>query len=145
MLWESALSDYKTYLRLERGLSENSISSYGYDIERFIRYIKKENEKITPLNCSKDHVQAFVYSIAKTVNPRSQARQISGLKSFFNFIIFEGYREDSPLDLIDSPKIGRKLPEVLQLNEIEKIIASIDLSNPLGHRNAAILETLYGS
>lgn len=145
MLWERALTDYKIYLRLERGLSENSISSYGYDIERFIRYIKEDDKKITPLNCSKDHIQAFVYSIAKTVNSRSQARQISGLKSFFNFIIFEGYREDSPLDLIDSPKIGRKLPEILQLNEIEKIIASIDLSSPLGHRNSAILETLYGS
>ena len=145
MLWETALTDYKIYLRLERGLSENSIASYSYDMQRFIDHIKEEYEKITPLNCSKEHVQTFVYSIAKTVNPRSQARQISGLKSFFNFIIFEGYREDSPLDLIDSPKIGRKLPEVLQLDEIEKIIAGIDLSNPLGHRNTAILETLYGS
>jgi integrase/recombinase XerD len=145
MRWETALIDYKIYLRLERGLSENSIESYGYDVQRFIDYIKLNNEKTTPLSCKKEHIQDFVYTIAKTVNPRSQARQISGLKSFFNFMIFEGYRDDSPLDLIDSPKIGRKLPDVLHLNEIEKIISCIDLSMPLGHRNSAIIETLYGS
>ena len=145
MRWETALIDYKIYLRLERGLSENSIESYGYDVQCFIDYIKLNNEKTTPLSCKKEHIQDFVYTIAKTVNPRSQARQISGLKSFFNFMIFEGYRDDSPLDLIDSPKIGRKLPDVLQVNEIEKIISCIDLSKPLGHRNSAIIETLYGS
>ena len=79
------------------------------------------------------------------MNARSQARQISGLKSFFNFLIFEGYREDSPMDLIEAPKVGRKLPEVLSTGEIEKMFSSIDLSHPLGYRNLAILETLYGS
>ena len=76
---------------------------------------------------------------------RSQARRISGLKSFFNFLIFEGYRKNSPIDLIESPKLGRKLPTVLSLSEIERLLDCIDLSHAQGHRNRAIIETLYGS
>ena len=145
MRWKAALDDYTTYLRLERGLSENSITSYAYDIKAFIAYIEEYNPQLTPENCSKQDTQAYVYQMAKQVNARSQARQISGLKSFFNFLIFEGYREDSPMDLIESPKMGRKLPDVLSVKEIEKMLASIDVSSPLGYRNLTILETLYGS
>ena len=96
-------------------------------------------------SCSKDDLNAYVYFLAKEVSSRSQARQISGLKSFFNYLIFEDYRSDSPMDLIDSPKIGQKLPEVLSVSEIDSILASIDLSNKQGHRNMAIIELLYGS
>ena len=145
MRWKAALDDYTTYLRLERGLSENSITSYAYDIKAFIAYIEEYNPQLTPENCSKQDTQAYVYQMAKQVNARSQARQISGLKSFFNFLIFEGYREDSPMDLIEAPKMGRKLPDVLSVKEIEKMLASIDVSSPLGYRNLTILETLYGS
>ena len=145
MRWKAALHDYTTYLRLERGLSENSIKSYAYDIKAFITFIDAHNPQLTPENCSKQDTQAYVYQLAKQVNARSQARQISGLKSFFNFLIFEGYREDSPMDLVEAPKIGRKLPNVLSVKEIDKMLASIDLSTPLGYRNLTILETLYGS
>jgi len=145
MRWKAALDDYTTYLRLERGLSENSITSYAYDIKAFIAYIEEYNPQLTPENCSKQDTQAYVYQMAKQVNARSHARQISGLKSFFNFLIFEGYREDSPMDLIEAPKIGRKLPDVLSVKEIDKMLASIDVSSPLGYRNLTILETLYGS
>ena len=145
MRWENALKDYQTYLRLERGLSENSIESYRYDIQSFIQYITEYAQNVTPINCQKEDAQAYIYRLSETVNARSQARQISGLKSFFNFLIFEGYRDDSPIDLIESPKIGRKLPEVLTPKEIDDLLNSIDLSHPLGHRNLAILETLYGS
>ena len=145
MGWKTALDDYITYLRLERGLSENSIQSYAYDIKAFILYINDFSPQLTLEKCSKEDAQAYVYHLAKQVNARSQARQISGLKSFFNFLIFEGYRDDSPMDLIEAPKIGRKLPEVLSTAEIDKMFSSIDLSHPLGYRNLAILETLYGS
>ena len=145
MQWANALKDYQIYLRLERGLSENSISSYTYDIEGFIRYIETYSPQLTIANCQKEDTQAYVYHLAKNVNARSQSRQISGLKSFFNFLIFEGYREDSPMDLIDTPKIGRKLPTVLGIKEIDQLLVSIDLSHAQGYRNLTILETLYGS
>ena len=145
MQWENALMDYQIYLRLERGLSENSISSYTYDIQGFIDYIETYSPQLTITNCQKADTQAYIYHLAKNMNARSQSRQISGLKSFFNFLIFEGYRDDSPMDLIDTPKIGRKLPEVLGIKEINQLLAAIDLSHPQGYRNLTILETLYGS
>ena len=145
MQWANALKDYQIYLRLERGLSENSISSYTYDIQGFIDYIETYNPQLTITNCQKADTQAYIYHLAKNINARSQSRQISGLKSFFNFLIFEGYREDSPMDLIDSPKIGRKLPEVLGIKEIDQLLGAIDLSHAQGYRNLTILETLYGS
>lgn len=145
MQWKSAFEDYKIYLHLERGLAENSILSYGHDIQKFINYIEEQQQNISLRNCSKEDLQEYVYHLAKSVNSRSQARQISGLKGFFNFLIFEGYREDSPMDLIESPKIGRKLPEVLSLDEINHLFQSISRDSPLGKRNLAILETLYGS
>ena len=145
MQWANALKDYQIYLRLERGLSENSISSYTYDIQGFIDYIETYSPQLTITNCQKADTQAYIYHLAKNMNARSQSRQISGLKSFFNFLIFEGYRDDSPMDLIDTPKIGRKLPEVLGIKEINQLLAAIDLSHPQGYRNLTILETLYGS
>ena len=145
MQWANALKDYQIYLLLERGLSENSISSYTYDIQGFIDYIETYNPQLTITNCQKADTQAYIYHLAKNINARSQSRQISGLKSFFNFLIFEGYREDSPMDLIDTPKIGRKLPAVLGIKEIDRLLTAIDLSHAQGYRNLTILETLYGS
>ena len=145
MQWANALKDYQIYLRLERGLSENSISSYTYDIQGFIDYIETYSPQLTITNCQKADTQAYIYHLAKNINALSQSRQISGLKSFFNFLIFEGYREDSPMDLIDSPKIGRKLPAVLGIKEIDQLLGAIDLSHAQGYRNLTILETLYGS
>ena len=144
MNWTQALADYKVYLKLERGLSKNSIQSYTRDIEKLISFLERHALTDGPLELQKDTVQQFIYEVAKIVNPRSQARIISGLKSFFNYLIFEDYRKDNPLDLIESPKIGRKLPDTLSVNEINKLIAAIDLSPPEGERNRAMLETLYG-
>ena len=126
-------------------MSENSISSYTYDIQGFIDYLETYNPQLTITNCQKADTQAYIYHLAKNINARSQSRQISGLKSFFNFLIFEGYREDSPMDLIDTPKIGRKLPAVLGIKEIDRLLTAIDLSHAQGYRNLTILETLYGS
>ena len=144
MQWKEALKHYEQYLKIERGLSLNSISSYCFDVQA-LEFFHSENTSCTPLNCSKEDIQRFLYEEAKVIESRSQARRISGLKSFFNFLVFENYIETSPIDLIESPKLGRKLPTVLSLNEIEQLLDGIDLLHPQGHRNRAILETLYGS
>lgn len=144
MNWEHAKKDYLHYLKLERGLSDNSIKNYILDIEKLIRFLDDNKLKDAPSTIEKSTVQQFIYEAAKVLNPRSQARIISGLKSFFNYMVFEDYRTDNPLDLIESPKIGRKLPDTLSENEINQLIAAIDLSKPEGERNRAILETLYG-
>ena len=115
MQWKQALVHFEQYLKIERGLSVNSINSYSLDVQALVIF-HKENDSCTPLNCSKEDVQRFLYEEAKEVEARSQARRISGLKSFFNFLIFEGYRKNSPIDLIESPKLGRKLPTVLSLS-----------------------------
>ena len=144
MKWENALKDYSHYLRIERGLSANSIQNYSLDITKLIKFLKVNEIQISPLNISEEIVQQFVYETAKTLNARSQARIISGLRGFFNFLIFEDYRKDNPLDLVESPKIGRKLPDTISTEEIDEIIAAIDLSKNEGERNRAIIETLYG-
>ena len=144
MDWKQASKDYRHYLKLERGLASNSIKNYVLDVEKLVSFLEEKDLKETPVKISKETVQLFVYEVAKVVNPRSQARIISGLKSFFNYLVFEEYRLDNPLDLIESPKIGRKLPDTLSENEINQLIAAIDLSKPEGERNRAILETLYG-
>ena len=144
MKWEQALSDYQNYLRIERGLSENSISSYALDLQKLVDYLLEHDIAISPVYIEQEMVQQFIYDIAKTVNPRSQARIISGLRGFFNYLIFEDYRKDNPIDLIETPKIGRKLPDTLSVEEINDLIGAIDLSTPEGERNRAILETLYG-
>lgn len=144
MNWQQALKDYQHYLRIERGLAQNSIKSYQRDVNKLILYLETHNILEGPIKVSMETVQRFVYDIAKTVNPRSQARIISGLKGFFNYLVFEEYRTDNPMDLLESPKIGRKLPDTLSEPEIDTLIGAIDLSKPEGERNRAILETLYG-
>ena len=146
MKWNHAIQDFQHYLRIERGLSENSISSYILDIERLMKFLETHysDNSISPISIDKETIQQFVFETAKLVNPRSQSRIISGLKSFFNYLVFEQYRETNPMELIESPKIGRKLPDTLSVEEIDHIIAQIDLSTPEGERNRAIIETLYG-
>mgnify|MGYP001442521133 CR=1 FL=1 len=144
MQWKEAVKYFEEYLKIERGLSLNSISSYCLDVEA-LRSFHSKNTSCTPLNCTKEDLQLFLYEEAKQISSYSQARRISGLKSFFNFLVFENYIVSSPLDLIESPILGRKLPEVLSLHEIEAILSAIDLGHPQGHRNRAIIETLYGS
>ncbi len=143
MKWKPALKDYKHYLKLERGLSSNSIESYALDIKKLMLFLEEGNFKVSPISIEKETIQEFVFSISKQVNARSQSRIISGLRSFFNYLVFEDYRKNNPLDLIESPKIGRKLPDTLSTKEIDELIDVIDLSKPEGERNRAIIETLY--
>ncbi|MDT0293850.1 site-specific tyrosine recombinase XerD [Mesonia ostreae] len=143
MKWSQALKDYQHYLKIERGLSPNSIQNYAYDIVKLISYLEEQKLQVSPIRLTEEQIQPFIYHLAKVVNARSQARIISGLKSFFNYLIFEDYRKTNPLELIESPKIGRKLPDTLTTQEIDQLIDAIDLSHPQGERNRAILETLY--
>lgn len=144
MNWQQALKDYQNYLRLERGLSENSIVNYSLDVKKLIRWLDATAIEISPISITEESLQQFIYEIAKKLNPRSQSRVISGLKGFFNYLVFEDYRKTNPLELIESPKLGRKLPDTLALEEIDAIINSVDLGSKQGERNRAILETLYG-
>lgn len=144
MKWKNALRDYQHYLRLERGLSANSITNYKLDVEKLMRFLEEKKISSDPISISEEEIQEFIYQTAKEVNARSQSRIISGLRSFFNYLIFEDYRETNPLDLIETPKIGRKLPDTVSTEEIDALIAAIDLSKPQGERNRAMLETLYG-
>lgn len=143
MNWNSYIKSYLSYLKIERGLSVNTIDNYAFDIQRLCDYLFHNKIDISPIKISEEILQQFIYQIAKEVNPRSQARIISGLKSFFSYLIFEDYRSDNPLELIESPRIGRKLPDTLSLAEIDALIAAIDLSSNEGERNRAILEILY--
>jgi len=144
MNWQQAIKDYQNYLKIERGLSQNSISNYVMDLQKLVHFLEASSIDEKPVAISREIVQQFIYAIAKTVSPRTQARVISGLKGFFTYLVFEDYRDDNPMDLIETPKIGRKLPDTLSEDEINKLIAAIDLSKPEGERNRAILETLYG-
>ena len=143
MNWQNALKDYKQYLKIERGLSKNSIVSYEYDLKKLLAYLDVHQNSVSPIDINHIALQEFIYDISKSHNARSQSRIISGLRSFFSYLVFEDYRTTNPLDLIESPKIGRKLPDTLSLKDIDNLIAAIDLSKPEGERNRAILETLY--
>ncbi|WP_379953025.1 site-specific tyrosine recombinase XerD [Dokdonia sp. R78006] len=143
MKWETGISNYKSYLRIERGLSENTIDNYARDLKKLTRHLEQLDSAPDPITISKDDIQDFIYTIAKEVQAGSQARIISGLKGFFNYLIFEDYRKDNPLDLIESPRLGRKLPDTLAEEEIDALISAINLSTPQGERNRAMLETLY--
>ncbi|WP_394973294.1 site-specific tyrosine recombinase XerD [uncultured Croceitalea sp.] len=144
MKWNQALQDYTHYLKIERGLSENSIKNYTLDIQKLTAFLTEYDIEEGPTSISKETIQKFIYEVAKIINPRSQARIISGLKGFFNYLVFEDYRKENPMDLIESPKIGRKLPDTISTEEINDLILAIDLSKPEGERNRAIIETLYG-
>lgn len=143
MNWKQAIQDYKLYLTIERGLSKNSIDSYTRDVKKLELFLLNNDLDFTPIKIDKDIINQFIYEVAKTLNPRSQSRLISGLRNFFDYLIFEDYRKDNPTDLVEMPKIGRKLPDTLSNEEINKILEVIDLSHPQGERNKTIIETIY--
>jgi len=144
MNWSNYIKSYQSYLRIERGLSKNTIENYSFDIERLCLFLEENAISVSPIKISEETIQQFIYSVSKEVNPRSQARIISGLKSFFSYLIFEDYRVDNPLELIETPKTGRKLPDTLSVDEIDSLISAINLDTNEGERNRAMLETLYG-
>jgi integrase/recombinase XerD len=144
MNWKTYIKSFQSYLRIERGLSKNTIDNYSFDVERLCLFLEENAIAVSPIKISEETIQQFIYSVSKEVNPRSQARIISGLKSFFSYLIFEDFRTDNPMELIETPKTGRKLPDTLSVDEIDSLIAAINLETDEGERNRAMLETLYG-
>lgn len=145
MTWQTAIDQFRLYLKLERGLSQNTITNYEFDLRRLVNYLEiNPTSASLPDQIDHETVQGFIYAVSKELKPRTQARIISGLRSFFDYLIFENIRETNPMDLIESPKLAQKFPDTLSTQEIDKLIGAIDLSTQLGERNRAILEVLYG-
>jgi integrase/recombinase XerD len=143
--WKQAIKDFETYLRLEKSLSENSIEAYLNDVGKLEEFFSKQGLVTEPTGVTYSAMKEFmVWVSADNQNTRTLSRVLSGIRSFFRFLLVEGEIEENPASLIESPKTGLKLPEVLSVNEIDRIIDSIDLSKHEGHRNKAIIETLYG-
>ena len=136
------IKEYTQYLRLEKNLSPNTYDAYLTDLEKLLHYL--DTADIDPLDVTLENLQHFMAGLHDIgIHPRSQARILSGVKSFFKFLVIADYRKDDPAELLEGPKIGFKLPEVLTVEEIDKIIATVDMSKNEGQRNRAILETLY--
>ncbi len=144
MNWKNYIKSFQSYLKIERGLSKNTVDNYTFDLERLCAFLNDHNIIVSPEKITEETIQEFIYSVSKEVNARSQARIISGLKSFFSYLIFEDYRNDNPMELIEAPRIGRKLPDTLSLEDVDNLIAAVDLSKAECERNRAMLETLYG-
>ena len=143
MNWKNAIKDYQMYLKIERGLSKNTIDSYTKDLEKLCLFLEENEISTSPIAIDAAIVKQFIYEVAKKITSRSQARIISGLRSFFDYLVFEDYRTTNPTDLLETPKIGTKLPDTLSQDEVDILIAAIDLSHPQGERNRTILETMY--
>jgi integrase/recombinase XerD len=143
--WRQAIKDFETYLRLEKSLSENSIAAYSDDVHKLEMFFTEKGSSAGPLSVTYQDLRDFIaWFGADNKNARTQSRIISGIRAFYKFLLIEGEIEENPASLIESPKIGLKLPEVLSVSEIDSMISQIDLSRPEGHRNKAITETLYG-
>ena len=142
--WDHHIKGFKIYLSLEKSLSENSVKAYLHDIIKLVQYFEVMGEVPVPENVKPLHIKNFIQWINSFgVSSRSQARMISGLKAFFRYLLMDDLIKSDPTALIESPKIGRKLPDILSVEEIDKLISNLDLSKPEGQRNKAILETLY--
>jgi len=143
MKWKEALNDFSLYLKIERGMSKHTVQNYTLDVQKLIKHLESHQMTLGPLQITSIQIQDFIYEIAKEMNPRTQSRLISGLRSFFDYLIFENYLCANPLERIEAPKIGRKLPDTLSVNEIDLIVSAVNLSESNGERNLAIIETLY--
>ena len=145
MIWETFIRGFKAYLRLEKSLSANSIEAYEHDVEKLTQYLEFRNLDLTPKQLQHSHLQDFIKWVNEFgMTARSQARIISGIKAFYKFLILENEVTENPAELLESPRLGRKLPQFLSVEEIDRMIDAIDLSKPEGERNKAILEMLYG-
>ncbi|HKK80986.1 MAG TPA: site-specific tyrosine recombinase XerD [Prolixibacteraceae bacterium] len=144
MKWEENIKGFEEYLRLEKGLSQNSVNAYINDINKLLEFLKQTTKGITPEKVKLAHLKGFLEWLnGKGVSPRTQARTISGIKSFYKFLLIEEKVISDPTALLEPPKIGRKLPDVLTTDEIDALIGAIDVEKPEGQRNKAIVETLY--
>ncbi|MCK3685199.1 site-specific tyrosine recombinase XerD [Maribellus sp. YY47] len=144
MKWEESKKGYENYLKLEKSLSQNSIAAYINDINKLADFLENKYKGIAPDKVKLEQLKAFVEWLnERGVSPRTQARTISGIKSFYKYLLIEGKISNDPTSLLESPKIGRKLPDILSMEEIDTLINAIDLNKSEGQRNKAMLETLY--
>ena len=142
MVWADYLTSYKNFLMLEKSLSKNTIEAYMKDIQKFIDYSERES----PLTVTPDDIRLFFDDLSEgqDMSDRSQARILSGIKSFFKYLVVHDIIDNDPSEMVLSPRLGRKLPQVLTPDEIDQLIEAVDLDSETGYRNRAILETLYG-
>lgn len=144
MNWQIYIKGFKSYLQLERSLSLNSIEAYEHDIEKFCQFLELKQMNVTPEEIDLATLREFLRWISELgMMPTSQARIISGIKAFYKYLMMEDLIKKNPSELLEAPKTARKLPDVLSVNEIDKMISVIDLSKPEGVRNKAILETMF--
>jgi integrase/recombinase XerD len=144
MNWSESKKGYETFLRIEKSLSPNSVSAYVNDINKLISFVEDHFPNLTPETVKLAQLRKFVEWMNQNgISPRTQARTISGIKSFYKFLLIEEAVENDPTTLLESPRIGRKLPEILSDDEINRLIEAIDVTKAEGLRNKAILETLY--
>jgi len=142
--WQPTINGFNAYLQLEKSLAKNSVEAYLSDVERFVAFLDYHKISVSPEKVTQQQIEQFLAWISVLgMSARSQSRILSGLKAFYHYLLIEDVITVSPTALIDTPKIGRKLPEVLNIQEIDAIINAIDLSTSEGLRNKAILETLY--
>lgn len=142
--WEQSIKDFEMYLQLEKSLSVNSIEAYSHDISKLYEFLQIHETEIIPEKIEPNTIRDFIYWLNMLgIAERSQARIVSGLKAFYSFLWLDKRITEDPTELIEAPKIGKKLPEFLSVEEIDSMIHAIDLSKPEGQRNKAIIETLY--
>lgn len=143
-MWSSYIGGFKVYLELERSLSENSVSAYVHDVELLTQYLSQNDGVEDPGNITTDTLRSFIREITQFgMTTASQSRIISGIRAFYKYLLIENIIDDNPAELLEAPKLRRKLPAVLTFEEIEKMLAAVDLSKDEGGRNKAILETMY--
>ena len=146
MSWSIYKKQFHNYLKLERSLSENSIEAYLLDVSKLEKFYDTKDIDISPLKITTSQIQEFlIWANELGMSPRTQARVLSGIKAFFKFLVLEDLLETNPSEVIETPKLGRKLPDTLEIFEIEELLKAIDMSTPEGFRNRAMLETLYSS
>ena len=143
MNWKDAISDFKDYLKIERGLSKNSIISYEHDLIKLTKFLEI-NKKIKPIQLSPEIIKEFIRHLSKDVSPSTQSRIISGIKSFYEYLLFEKLIKSNPLAEIEQPKTQRKLPDTLSIDEINLMVSKIEKNKNEYYRNIAIIETMYG-
>ena len=146
MNWDILIKQFKQYLQLERALASNSIQAYVRDIVKLKEFLDISNLTVSPLNVEDTHIKGFLKYIHELgLSAHSQGRMLSGIKAFYKFLLIEELMNSDPTELIEGPKLGRKLPDTLDYDEIERMFSAIDVSTPEGFRNRAMLETLYSS
>ncbi|MCC7507491.1 MAG: site-specific tyrosine recombinase XerD [Saprospiraceae bacterium] len=144
MTWPAAIQNFRAYLALERSLSANTLAAYDDDVQKFARYLDLHGHELSPLQVRREHLEQFILWVNSLgLEAASQARLISGLRAFYKYLLVEDLLDEDPTELLESPRLRRKIPEVLSIYEIQQMLAAIDLSAPQGVRNRAIVETLY--